>query len=383
MRLRSRHIVLALFALIILFVGYVAFFYRPSPPIPQDGDFLDEAHALQRGVDADVGTGSLPPADADESLVPAIVVEPSRVDLGQVPNDRKTTATATVYNRGKARLEISQVKTNCACTIGELGRDVLEPGQSTTLTITLDPFRIRGFVSVKQLTFFSNDPKHGDLTLEVHATITPEFILEPMGFDLGAAPQGSGPSLTAELRQAGPEPIALAGVEPADEAAYFRYTFDEKPEAEWAAPGKPEYRITTSLSPDAPPGAVHEVAKLTLACKRLPEFLVEAKALVEAPYAVQPARLNVNHLLDTTYATAAVTAGAPLEILDAHCEWPGLEAAVEPGATPHSRNIRVSAAPTRPEGVKPGEKIVAALLFSVKIAGEVYHNRLPVTYTAH
>lgn len=45
----------------------------------------------------------------------------------------------TVKNEGEATLEIGTISTSCTCTSAEVEENNIEPGESTTLTVTFDP----------------------------------------------------------------------------------------------------------------------------------------------------------------------------------------------------------------------------------------------------
>ena len=193
---------MAVIAALVLMVGFIfAAVLRDAVPRQRasDEDFIEEVRSLQEQIRPEGGPGQLPPVGADPSLVPLIVLEPSSLDLGPLPNTAKSTAEIKVHNRGKARLDISDVQTTCACTRGVMDRERIPPGDTGTLTVTIDPFRIFGFESKKTLSLFTNDVKNSPLEVAVKVTIEPEFAVEPAAFDFGEVPQGAPAHITMVL----------------------------------------------------------------------------------------------------------------------------------------------------------------------------------------
>jgi hypothetical protein len=103
---------------------------------------------------------------------PRIQVVPSSYDFGEIRG--LVNHTFLVKNMGDGMLEISHVSTSCACTWADIHSRNIEPGGSTTLTVTYDPnfheppdsgniFRV---VYIK-----SNDPEQPEVEIEIRAEV--------------------------------------------------------------------------------------------------------------------------------------------------------------------------------------------------------------------
>lgn len=80
--------------------------------------------------------------------------------FGTIREIAKVQTTFTATNVGSADLIIEKVQPACGCTAGELGQNVLQPGESTTITITFDPKGKSGSIR-KLVRILSNDRRGG------------------------------------------------------------------------------------------------------------------------------------------------------------------------------------------------------------------------------
>jgi len=95
---------------------------------------------------------------------PIISVEKRVQDVGKVPTDSKVKAEFQVYNIGGKRLKIKDVETSCGCTVAQVSKHVLVPGDFTLIGVEMDTSLKLGPVR-KKITVISNDPKRPELAL--------------------------------------------------------------------------------------------------------------------------------------------------------------------------------------------------------------------------
>jgi len=102
---------------------------------------------------------------------PRIVVEPTSQDLGERPQERIELA-YTVRNTGDALLIIEKVSTSCGCTVAELDRTEIPPGETAQLLVSLDPVEDDLFGDVKRVIYLrSNDPGAPEVSVEFNVQI--------------------------------------------------------------------------------------------------------------------------------------------------------------------------------------------------------------------
>ncbi|HEO70422.1 MAG TPA: DUF1573 domain-containing protein [Candidatus Hydrogenedentes bacterium] len=304
-------------------------------------------------------------------MVPLIEVTPAVVEVGPISNEKVTAVEVQVHNRGKALLKVNSVKTNCACTQGRMVSTDVRAGETGTLEVFIDPFRIFGFEARKMLTLYTNDPKNGAVELPVHVTIEPEFLLNPRDFEFGSVEKGRPAELTMVLRPLGGRVVTIKRIEALGDALVADVSTFEEEEG-----GGRVYRIHARLRDDLLPGEHEQAFKVYLECKRMPYILCHARALVNAPYRVNPKRLVIAEGITAGAGSATVKGQEPFRVEDVRTE--GNCITVRTEATGASDALQLVTQPAR--GLGAG-KYNDAVLFTVVLGGESYANRLPVGVT--
>lgn len=358
MRIRSSHIV---FLLLFLIAGFVVFSVQL---LPEEGA---------------VATGSLPPV-ADPDAVPVIEIETDDKHLGTVANDRITRAPLTVYNRGKAPLELRSVKTTCACTQGEIAPDgkIIPPGGAGEVIIVFDPRRVPGFTSTKQLTIWSNDLKTPQASVNVTADVKPEFTMSSRDVKFGEVSKRDLPKQTLVLRQAQEEPFVIRDVSPRNVAAIpgandLVLSLKERPEDTWEQPGMREYEITVALPADTPPGALQRLFDIRTDIPRLPVLPVRVTATVTAPYTIEPAFPQPVALRPGTTANITIAAAQPVSVESVEANPAFLEVTTQAAGEGTRVQLIVQPAAQAPSGV-----FTETVRFTVRSGDEAFPEKAVV-----
>lgn len=90
----------------------------------------------------------------------------------------KLTADIAIKNSGDGPLAIEHVKPSCGCTAAPLDDYLLEPGQTTTMHISLDAAHSKGPIS-KSVAIYSDDPLQNTKIVRLMATIVTDLTFEP------------------------------------------------------------------------------------------------------------------------------------------------------------------------------------------------------------
>ena len=96
---------------------------------------------------------------APGSTAPAtskLYLEQTSHDFGKVSEDQELTHIFVMENTGKANLRISNVKTDCKCTVSRYDRTI-PPGERREITLTIQPNSLFGHFQ-KHIRIMSNDP---------------------------------------------------------------------------------------------------------------------------------------------------------------------------------------------------------------------------------
>jgi len=350
------------------------------------------------------GGGLVPGVDDNPDLSPPKIEMPSEsVDLGVLPNTKKSVTEYMIKNGGDRPLVIRQIQTTCACTMGYFSesRDLVSgplvtipPGQSRPLYIEIDPFRINGWEATKTLTIWSNDPAHPQVMLDVTSRIEPEFEFENAKYDFGRVPRGAKHSATLLLRQLTDEPFdikgaratgnavmpAQPGVSAASGGAMIP-TFDlrviKRAKDQWEIANKPEWIIEVSLSPSLPDGAFNGYYEIETTSERLDHFACSFSAEVVSFFRVVPELISRRGGLAqgvTNVGSATILAESPFTVNDVEVEGPWFDAVAVPVEGENSVKINVTVDPEAPAG----PKMAAVNMNIVTEDGRIFEHKLSV-----
>ena len=357
MRIRGGHVAGAIVLGISAFVIYAAL---STPTTPETGSET---------------TASLPPLGADPALVPMIELTPGELHLGRIPNKGLARGTVTVRNGGKAALVISDVRTSCACTAGEIPEKYrsIPPGGEGLIEIVVDPARITGFHSRKNLTVYSNDPVNSRVEFTVAADVDPEFAVIPERLSLGTLRKGAVQTFEVQFRQLEENPLELTAVRALPAIANGPWTdlaasLRAAPATEWQSPDKAEFVVRVTLPEDVPAGKLARVIECTTNLGRIPAYHLEVEANVEAPYTVTPSYPQLLALVSTSKeprpsGTITVTGNASITLDGLVVDCPAVTATQRTAAPERTQSVDVSLS-----GAAPPGKTDCTVRFVVKTA---------------
>lgn len=96
----------------------------------------------------------------------------STLNFGKVSAGGIVNKTITITNKGKSELKLRNLKPSCSCVTFKLGKQILQPGESTSLTLIIDTVNQTIAIHNKYLTIYSNDPKKSEVNLKLIINIT-------------------------------------------------------------------------------------------------------------------------------------------------------------------------------------------------------------------
>jgi hypothetical protein len=89
---------------------------------------------------------------------PKISYQESNYDFGDVSEGDIVVHDFEIYNTGGDVLKINHVRASCGCTAVKPEKDVLEPGEATTIKVSFNTARRKG-KQRKHVYVLSNDPE--------------------------------------------------------------------------------------------------------------------------------------------------------------------------------------------------------------------------------
>ncbi|MDR1583788.1 MAG: DUF1573 domain-containing protein [Prevotellaceae bacterium] len=113
---------------------------------------------------------------------PVIHVDTAEIDFGALSSGTKVTKSVQITNIGQSDLVIEEVVSGCGCTETNLTRNVIPPGRSELLYVTMEPspFGVKTALLIR-----TNDPKNQGVFLSVKADSVLTAMVEPTVVDFG------------------------------------------------------------------------------------------------------------------------------------------------------------------------------------------------------
>ena len=385
MKIRSSHLAFGIIAVIVAIFVFALTRSSKSPqpsPIQSNTDsFLSQVHRIREaGGGSKIKDGLVPSTDVDISGRRVLKFSESPVEMGTIANDRIAEKQIIVENPGELPIEVLEIRTSCHCTEGKfelaaLGADgrrvtTIGPHRQSTLIVSVDPARVPGFSSHKELTLVTNDPVNSEYTLEVISQVDPEFSMDPEVLDFGTIQRGTQAEIRAVVRQLTDKPLDIIEVKQnkAPDKSKQQTLMNEspvevelvrRPENQWKSPGHVEWDVLARLSPTSPPGKLHEQFWLFTNLKRSPEFEFNypfwVDGIVEAFYVVNTASIGARSVAtpgQSRVAEATVSAGVPITVTDVNVTGEDLIVEVAPQSEPNNVDIFLSVSPDAKPGLK-------------------------------
>lgn len=97
-------------------------------------------------------------------------------DFGLIEPHSTASHSFVVHNDGDAALSLEVTDTSCKCTVGDLARDTLLPGESTTVTVSWNTgYKSDTYEQVALIA--TNDPRHQTIKLKVLGEVKSELAI--------------------------------------------------------------------------------------------------------------------------------------------------------------------------------------------------------------
>lgn len=256
-----------------------------------------------------------------------ISVTPSRIDFGVMKSHEVKSKDVVIKNTGSGILKIHEVEVTCGCTVAELAKKELGPGESTLLAINFDSKEFRG-PQTKHVNIFSNDPVNGAYDLIIAADVK-----VPLYWD-------------SELRTIGFE-ITRAGKTC---TKVWNYWTEDVPALQMKVVSKPAWvdiaivngvggnkqktQVTYTLRADTKPGRHRGEIVLSTNVPGEPTFTAETATIVTQDLLLGSDRVAFNYVqpgqpLLTRIRVSPADKGTRFKLTKAEIDIPGLKARVE------------------------------------------------------
>ncbi len=238
-----------------------------------------------------------------------ITVDAVEHDFGSLRAGDRVEHRFKVTNSGSGELQITNVKTNCGCTVAGDYPKSLAPGASGEIPLALSTVGMNGPFS-KVATVSSNDPAHRELNLVLKGEAKPLISVLPAGVYFGSVYGEQPQTQVLNITNNGEAPLKLV-LDPLATSGPWTFDMVEK-EA-----GK-RFELTASFNPKGlKPGYVRQAAQLLSNVQAQHQINVQATAAVRNRIEAEPSAVMLYAQRGPTgYAQAGLPGAArPLNLL--------------------------------------------------------------------
>ena len=107
---------------------------------------------------------------ANKGAKATIKFEKEAHDFGDIKDNEKQETVFSFTNVGTKPLEILKTKATCGCTTTQPDKNLLQPGETSSIKVTFNPAGKSG-KQTKQVTVITNDPEHPAVKLSISSNI--------------------------------------------------------------------------------------------------------------------------------------------------------------------------------------------------------------------
>ena len=159
-----------------------------------------------------------------------------------------------IKNVGTGPLEIKNVTSSCGCTAAKPSKNILAPGEVSTIAASVDTHFEQGH-SLSVVTLTTNDPANPSLQLKLEGVIKPQVAAQPMDVDFGSVHHGSAAARDVVVSDTvGAAGFALKSVK--NDSPYIKVTEAARTD------GKPGALLHVAVSPSMPPGPISDTLRI-------------------------------------------------------------------------------------------------------------------------
>jgi Protein of unknown function (DUF1573) len=243
-------------------VGVALGVFNPAPNASDAGNAAAPA--------ADSRMPELPPSDGPQ---PHVRVDKTEFDFGEMERRATGQHSYVFTNRGDYPLKLTSGGTSCSqCTISELPKDDIAPGESASVILKWTP-RSEEEHFRQTATIFTNDPNQRSITLTVSGRLIQSLALAPPELVFNNVTPETHSESKARLLVQSSQPVKITGHSLTDEATAAFYVVSYAPLAEKDVPTgyKSGWEVTVTLKPGLPFGAIHQRIRLKTDLPDTPE----------------------------------------------------------------------------------------------------------------
>jgi hypothetical protein len=210
-------------------------------------------------------------------------------DFGSVPRGPVLTHHFKVTNSTGKQLVISNVRVSCGCVSAQALKNVLQPGEETSIQARMDTTRFSGIKNVTIYVTFSH-PSYEEVRLWVQANGRDDFAVQPDSLAFGAVKRGATSTQSVNVVFYGNGDSQITDVR--TESNYIQPSIKQLRRTQTEV----VYLLYATIRTDAPVGKWYSDLWLTTNNSSMPRIRVPLTVEIESALSVNPDNLVIGPL---------------------------------------------------------------------------------------
>src|SRR6266542_2795770 len=210
-------------------------------------------------------------------------------DFGSVPRGPTLQHSFPLRNNTGSAVQIANVRVSCSCTTAYAVKTFLQPGEETTIAVSMDTTRFTGVKTVTLYVLF--DQPHGDeVRLWIRANARDDVSITPDTLAFGQISRGNTPTATTRVTFLGNGSTQI--VDTQAESNYVQPSVRELQRQGSEA----VYEVTAKLRADAPVGKWYTDIWLRTNDESIPRVRVPLTVEIESSLSVNPPAVTLGEV---------------------------------------------------------------------------------------
>lgn len=270
-----------------LIAGFALAQPNPAPqPVPfqlQPGTPLATPPVAAPAATPAKAPAAAPVVKAAPGTFPVISCDQPTFEFGSRDNSEKVDHTFVIKNTGTGVLNIGKVKPACGCTLADIKKKVLMPGETTEIKASLSLKGRRG-LQTKTITVNSDDPKTPAYRLTMKGTAVSTLGLSPASVYTGNIGEGDAVTKTITLTNNAEAPMKILDVKTQNNKVEVKLNEQE--------PGK-KWTLDVTTSPSLPIGRISDFITITTDNPKAKSERISVYGSVVGKLNVSPSKLDI------------------------------------------------------------------------------------------
>lgn len=238
-----------------------------------------------------------PAAQADQFTDAMMATE--KIDFGVIATGTDVPKTIKIKNVHAQTYVIQEVKTSCACAQAKIDKQVLQPGETATLTVKMNTRNFKQRKDSNVIVVFSS-PRYTEVRIPVTAYIRTDMVFTPGSVQFGNVDLGADGKAVVDIAYAGRSDWDIKDIKISN--PNLKATL----EATESGLGAINYRLTIFMSKQAPVGRVRDLITIVTNDSANPNVPLLVDGQVVPDIAVSPPIVNLETVAAGTILTRSI-----------------------------------------------------------------------------